>query len=91
MEVKTTIKFTRGYDVYVKNDIAGFDRQQAQRYVDIGVAVFFPADPADVSVMESGVMPPLPKQEKIANLCAICGAIFDTPDELTEHRKEHGL
>jgi len=85
-----TIQFNRGYKAYVKGDIAGFDNETANKLVGSGIASYFGSGMADRGVP---IVPAeFPKQEKIQNLCAICGLEAESVEELKAHKMEaHNL
>ena len=83
------VLFKRGNGKYVKDDVVGLPEEEAERYVKLGYALFLGEHECGVI---RAIPPNLPQQEKIKNLCAICGAEFETGEEKAEHKKnEHGI
>lgn len=83
------VLFNRGNGKYVKGDVVGLPEEEAQQYVKLGYAIFL----GEHQVADLEKLPlKLPQQEKIANLCAICGEEFGTPEEKAEHKSTvHGI
>lgn len=83
------VYFQKGNGKYVKGDVALLSDAEAQEAVESRRAIYLDASNEE-NVMSA--VPNLPKQEKIPNLCAICGDEFQAPEELAEHKeKEHGI
>lgn len=85
------VQFIKGYDVYAKGDIAGFNDDKAAQLVKLGVALLF-CPVIDGNANGAVVPPDLPQQVKPANLCAICGQQYEAKDDLTAHKNlVHGI
>lgn len=83
------VLFNKGYKNYVKGDVAGLNEEEAEYFEKFGIVTFI----GEHQVAELEKLPlKLPQQEKIENLCAICGEVSDTPEEKVEHKKNvHGI
>ncbi len=83
------VLFNKGYKNYIKGDVAGLSDEEAEYLAKFGIVVFI----GEHQVADLEKLPlKLPNQEKIPNLCAICGEEFNTSEEKVEHKKNvHGI
>lgn len=80
------VNFVHGWHSYKKGDIAGFKDEEAYQLRDKKLVVFLNQD------IKTAPPVKLPPYEKVSNLCALCGFVGKSAEELKEHKRDiHGI